>query len=497
MKILNPEATHPPKIQLPEKVRTIIRELEDHGFEAFAVGGCVRDSLLGRAPEDWDITTNALPQEVKSIFPHTIDTGIEHGTVTVMLNHEGFEVTTYRIDGEYEDARHPKQVSFTSQLTEDLRRRDFTINAMAYSDSAGLIDVFGGRGDMEARVIRCVGDPDERFDEDALRIMRAVRFSAQLDFTIEPRTLRAISTHAAELSRISAERIRVELTKLLISSHPERLFTAYETGLTAVFLPEFDRMLDTPQENPHHCYDVGWHTLHALMHDANRLKNVPSRADQADNTQKALSETSDLLHDKKSLTALRYAILLHDIAKPCVKTFDTGGVAHFYKHQALGADMARDILRRLKFDNETIHTVTHLIALHDYRYGAGSAEISERTMRHAIHRIGKDYLGLLFLLQEADLHAQSPERMPEKLAQLAQARVLAKQVLHANQCVSLKDLAINGKDLITQGFAPGPTLGAVLDTLLQHVLEIPEDNKPDILLALAKKSLQSDNTLVK
>lgn len=254
------------KIILPEKVSAIIRRLQSAGYEAYAVGGCVRDSLLNRVPVDWDITTSARPAEVKALFEHTVDTGIAHGTVTVLIDREGFEVTTYRIDGDYEDSRHPKQVEFTPLLSLDLSRRDFTINAMAYNNEAGIVDLFGGIQDLKNRVIRCVGDPDSRFGEDALRIMRAVRFCAQLGFEIEPTTLSAVASHAFELSRISAERIRVELTKLLLSDHPELLLTASKTGLTAVFLPEFDQMLATPQENPHHIYDVGMHTIKALSY---------------------------------------------------------------------------------------------------------------------------------------------------------------------------------------------------------------------------------------
>lgn len=481
------------QIILPEKVKHILTKIEEHGFEAFAVGGCVRDSLLGRTPEDWDITTNALPGQIKAIFPHTIDTGIEHGTVTVMLEHEGFEVTTYRIDGEYEDSRHPSHVEFTSQLTEDLRRRDFTINAMAYSDTAGLVDVFGGQDDMNRRLIRCVGNPDERFDEDALRIMRAVRFSAQLDFAIEPETLRAVASHSGELSRISAERIRVELTKLLLSAHPERLLTAYETGLTAVFLPEFDVLLDTPQENPHHIYDVGNHTIHALMHCASLFAHAGQSAEiSSDNAPDAVPVLS-----KKEQTALRYAILLHDIGKPSVKTYDKEGTAHFYRHQSVGAEMSKQILRRLKFDNDTIHTVSHLIEYHDYRYSDSRSGTTGRIMRRAINRIGKEYLDLLFLLQEADLCAQNPAGMPDKLAQLARAKEIAHEILAGKQCVCLKDLAVNGSDLIREGFLPGREIGDILQSLLEHVLEHPEDNQKEILLARAKKHLQSCNSLLK
>ncbi len=278
-------------IDAPISVMKIIETLEQAGFEAYAVGGCVRDSLLGRNPSDWDITTSARPEQVKALFSHTIDTGIRHVTVTVMLEHVGYEVTTYRIDGEYEDSRHPKEVIFTPLLTEDLKRRDFTINAMAWNPRAGIIDEFGGMEDLDEGIIRCVGSPEERFSEDALRMMRAVRFSAQLGYEIEPATKAAIRKLAPNLTHVSAERIQVELVKLVESMHPDYLRVAYETGITRVVLPEFDLCMETEQHNPHHCYTVGEHMLHSML---------------------AVS----------SNRYLRLAMLLHDIAKPEKKKTD-------------------------------------------------------------------------------------------------------------------------------------------------------------------------------
>ena len=241
------------KIELPEKVHKIITTLQMNGYEAYAVGGCVRDSMLGRTPGDWDITTSAKPEEIKALFHRTFDTGIEHGTVTVLLDHEGFEVTTYRIDGEYEDSRHPKEVVFTRNLREDLLRRDFTINAMAYNEKEGLVDIFGGTEDLNSGIIRCVGTAKERFREDALRILRGVRFAAQLDFKIEDTTREAMRELAPTLRQISAERIQAEFVKMLVSDHPELLRTAWELGITGQFLPEFDRLMATGQETPHIC----------------------------------------------------------------------------------------------------------------------------------------------------------------------------------------------------------------------------------------------------
>ena len=311
------------RIQLPVKVDNIIKTLEAAGYEAFAVGGCIRDSVLGRTPQDWDITTSAKPQDVKRLFSHTIDTGIQHGTVTVMLEHEGFEVTTYRIDGEYEDARHPKEVTYTVNLLEDLKRRDFTINAMAYNESRGLVDAFDGMGDLQKKVIRCVGNPKERFTEDALRMLRALRFAAQLGFEVEEQTFAAIRELAQTIEKISAERIQTELVKLLTSDHPELIREVYTSGISDVILPEFSVLMQTEQNNPHHCYTVGEHTIHVVQQVENQK-------------------------------VLRLAALFHDIAKPVCKTTDETGVDHFYGHPKEGAKMAHRIFRRLKFDVDTM-----------------------------------------------------------------------------------------------------------------------------------------------
>ena len=290
-------------IILPDKVRLIIQKLTDEGFEAYAVGGCVRDCLLGKKPNDWDITTSATPIQVKSLFRRTIDTGIQHGTVTVMLGSEGYEVTTYRIDGAYEDARHPKEVTFTASLEEDLKRRDFTINAMAYNDDSGIVDLFGGLSDLDKGIIRAVGDPYDRFDEDALRILRAVRFAAQLDYAIDEKTLEALKKLAQNLTKISAERIRTELQKLLVSGHPEKMLTLYETGVSGVILPEFDLMMKTGQNTPHHMYSVGIHTIEALKNSV---------------------AFDDSLYED-DIKNLRLTMLFHDCGKPAARTVDETG----------------------------------------------------------------------------------------------------------------------------------------------------------------------------
>lgn len=443
----------PIKMQLtiPTPAEKILQTLDEHGYEAYVVGGCVRDSVLGRDPHDWDITTSASPEQVKEIFDRTIDTGIQHGTVTVMIDREGYEVTTYRIDGEYEDGRHPKEVCFTSSLEEDLKRRDFTMNAMAYNPSKGLVDLFGGMDDMENHVIRCVGNPMERFQEDALRIMRAVRFSAQLGFAIDDSTRQAITALAPNLKYVSAERIQAELVKLLTSPHPDYFRVAYETGITREFLPEFDACMETEQNTPHHCYTVGEHILHSTL-------NVPA--------------------DK----VLRLTMLFHDIAKPLMKTTDENGCDHFKKHAEKGETVVKGILRRLKFDNDTIDKVTRLVRWHDER-----PEPSMKAVRRAVNRIGEDIFPMYLVVRKADLLAQSTYRREEKLEHLMKIEECYNQIREEAQCVSMKSLAVSGRDLIQAGFKPGPEMGQLLNRMLDHVLEVPEDNTKEKLMAFIKE----------
>lgn len=441
------------KIKMPGKVNKIIGVLQEAGFEAYAVGGCIRDSLLGRTPNDWDITTSAKPMEVKALFSHTIDTGIQHGTVTILLDREGFEVTTYRIDGEYEDGRHPKEVSFTGSLEEDLKRRDFTINALAYNETAGLIDIFEGQKDLKDGIIRCVGNAEERFTEDALRMLRAIRFSAQLGYRIEENTLAAIHRLAGNLEKISAERIQTELLKLMVSPHPDYLRTAYECGVTKVFFPEFDLAMETPQNHPHHCYNVGEHILHSLL-------EVPA--------------------DK----VLRLTMLLHDIAKPQCLTVDEKGITHFHGHEEMGAEMSRVILRRLRMDNDTTDKVCRLVRFHDYGNGVAP---DRRIVRRAVNKIGEDLFDDFILVKKADLLAQSMYLREEKLSNLAEWDACYREIREAEECVSLRTLAVNGRDLIAAGLQPGRELGDILKQLLDEVLETPEKNEKDYLISRAKE----------
>lgn len=435
-------------LEIPKNAEIILNILENAGYEAYVVGGCVRDSILGRTPDDWDITTSAKPEQVKELFHRTVDTGLQHGTVTVLMEKEGYEVTTYRVDGEYEDGRHPKEVTFTASLEEDLKRRDFTINAMAYNPTRGLVDLFGGMEDIDRKIIRCVGDPLERFTEDALRIMRAVRFSAQLGFTIEDETRKALKVLAPNLKHISAERIQTELVKLLVSPHPDYLRVAYEAGITAEFLPEFDACMETPQNTPYHCYTVGEHILHSLNY---------VRADRV----------------------LRITMLLHDIGKTVVRKTDENGRDHFKMHGETGEKMASQILRRLKFDNDTIYKVTRLVKWHDDR-PVGTT----KSVRRAVNRIGEELFPYYLEVQQADMLAQSEYRRSEKQERLDKVKKAYEEILNEHQCVSLKTLAVTGKDLIQVGYKPGREIGETLNRLLEEVLADPQKNQKEILLGM-------------
>lgn len=443
------------RMNLPSKVNQIIHTLQEHGFEAYAVGGCVRDSILGRVPGDWDITTSAAPQEVKELFERTVDTGIEHGTVTVLLGKEGFEVTTYRVDGDYEDCRHPKNVQFTRNLREDLLRRDFTINAMAYNDEEGLVDIFGGLRDLEAHIIRCVGCATERFQEDALRIMRAIRFAAQLGFKIEDETQDAIRELSPNLSKISAERIQVELVKLMVSPHPELIRQAYELGITKIVLPEFDKMEETAQETPHHAYNVGEHTVHVVCN----------------------------VQDDK---VLRLAALLHDCGKPYTKTTDSDGTAHFTGHGEKSGELAKKVMKRLKFDNDTLRKVCKLVLYHDYHY---KTKATPENVRRSMNIIGEELFPYYIELRRADVLGQSEYNRTWKLANIDMIETYYREALANGDCVSLKTLAVTGKDLLDAGVTPGKDVGGMLERLLDIVIKEPGENTKEKLVGYVKEML--------
>ena len=435
-------------INIPENAEKIINTLEEAGFESYVVGGCVRDSVMGRIPNDWDITTIARPEDVKKLFPRTFDTGIKHGTVSVLMDKEIFEVTTYRIDGEYLDGRHPEKVEFTDLISEDLKRRDFTINAMAYNPKRGLVDLFEGISDLEKGVVRCVGNPCDRFNEDALRILRAIRFAGQFGFSIDGETSKAISALAGNLEKISAERIRTELLKLLKSPHPEYIRIAYRLGITKVILPEFDIMMETEQNTPHHCYSVGEHTIKVMC---------------------GVNDSDDL----------RLSALFHDMGKPAARTTDEEGVDHFRHHQEISEEITVCVMKRLKFDNDTIKRVSKLVRYHDWTINYGKSNI-----RKTINKIGEEVFPEIFDLNYADIMAQSDFEREGKVENLRRLKEEYEEVMAKKECVSLKTLAITGNDLLKMGYKPGPEIGKTLSFLLDKVLEDPSLNTKEKLIKL-------------
>lgn len=416
------------KIELPKDVKHILDTLTENGYEAYAVGGCIRDSLLKRSPDDWDITTNALPEQVKELFKRTVDTGIKHGTVTVMLDKKSYEVTTYRIDGEYEDGRHPKSVEFSSELVEDLKRRDFTINAMAYNEKDGLRDEFGGIGDIRKGMIRCVGSPEERFNEDALRMMRAIRFSAQLGFSVHRETMDAIRKLAPNIKKISMERVQAELIKTLLSDKPETVELFVECGILDQILPHVASVLKSPKK-----------TIVLKM-----------------------------LHNAEKTPVMRYAALLY----------------------YAGPDAARETLRTLKLDNYTTEMVEKLI-----RQEAIPIKVNEIDVRQAMHDLGVGFIPMLRDFKR-NIYRSKEEvmfiPMGKYLVQIETVYKMYQQIVERGDCVSLKDLAVNGKDLIELGMKPGEEIGNMLNLLLRVVIEKPIENDRQVLLALVEGKLADE-----
>lgn len=439
-------------MDMPKNVDTAINLLQSAGFEAYAVGGCVRDSLLGKTPNDWDITTSAKPEDMKSVFAdfHCIDTGIKHGTVTVVIDGEPLEITTFRLDGEYEDNRHPKSVTFTSNLGADLGRRDFTVNAMAYSKMTGTVDLFGGQNDLKNKIIRCVGDPDRRFNEDALRILRALRFASALDFEIEEKTAQSLLKNCALLGNISEERIAKELLKLVCGKGAKRILTDFAPVLFEI-LPELQPMYKNSHDNPHHCYDIYEHTLIAVE----SIDPEPT---------------------------LRFAMLLHDCGKPAVKKFDENGVAHFYGHQRISAEISAQILARLKVSNKFRDEILFLVSNHD-RWKL--YENTEKMPRY-LSKFGLDGVLNLLKVMRADVLAQSPEYR-YRLDQIADAEEIAKNLAAQKPCLSLSELQINGRTLMDIGIPQGRKLGAVLAQLLDEVIDGVTKNTQEALTTRARE----------
>ena len=440
------------QIQIPENANEIIATLAEAGYEAYVVGGCVRDAILGREAADWDITTNARPEQVKALFPRTVDTGLQHGTVTVLNGKEGFEVTTYRIDGEYLDGRHPEQVLFTPNLLEDLKRRDFTINAMAYNEKEGLVDAFGGIGDLERGQIRCVGDPRERFTEDALRILRGCRFVAQLGFTIDPATLQAMTVRKSLLALISKERIVHELDRLLTG--PSVFDALMQTAEVLAFpLPELAAMRNCRQDTKYHLYDVYEHTAHVVQ------ETPPTRL-------------------------ARWAALCHDMGKPAASFYAADGVEHFYGHAHVSVVLAEGLLTRLGFNRTFIRDVLTLVELHDATIAPKRSSVAK-----AIARLeGRvDLFLALCDLKIADARAQTPKYGAVRIEMAQRLKEIARKLVDDEQALSVHDLAIGGHDLMHIGIPQGPQIGSVLKQLLDEVLDERAPNEQDALIERARE----------
>ena len=438
----------------PPWAREALERLGQAGFEAWFVGGCVRDSLLGQTPGDWDVATSALPEETAACFAGLpqVDAGKKHGTVAVVLSGQLVEITTYRVDGAYSDSRHPDGVAFSPRLEDDLSRRDFTVNAMAWHPRRGLVDPFGGREDLSRRMLRCVGDPRRRFGEDALRVLRCLRFASQLGFSVQRETGRALWEFEGPLLTLSAERVREELTKLLCGEQAPQVLREY-SGIIFTLLPELVPMCGCTQETPYHCYTVWEHTLHALGH-------APQNA------------------------TLRWAAFLHDSGKPGAKFFSPNGVAHFYGHAGLSEQLAQGLLARLRFSNKERERVCSLIGAHSQ-----ALPLSEKRIKKLLGKQGEEWFFQLLDLMAADNSGKQPDLCPPRLALIGEARELARSSLAQGACLTLKSLAVKGDDLLALGYAPGPGLGAALQALLDLVVagEIPNEKAALEEQALALK----------
>ncbi len=439
--------------RIPEAVSDVLARLEAAGFEAYLVGGCVRDWLMGNTPKDYDVTTNALVEQTQEVFRdfRVVETGIKHGTVTVISEGIPIEVTTYRVDGSYSDGRHPDRVCFTSRLRDDLSRRDFTVNALAYSPARGFVDGFGGTYDLDRKSIRCVGNPDKRFGEDALRILRALRFASVLGFSVEKQTAASLHRNRLLLKKIAKERVTEELLKLLCGDGAERVLREF-SDVIAVILPQLTPMFGFAQHNAYHIYDVWEHTLRVVA------AVPPDRG-------------------------LRLAALLHDSGKPRCFTLDENGVGHFYGHANASEEIAKDIFcQSLRLDKATAERVRMLVRYHDEPIEPSRKIVRRRLMKH-----GETALRDLIALHRADIAGQSPDKMPDRLRQMDEAEQILDELTAEHVCVSVSDLHIRGSDLINSGIPQGKAVGEVLRRLLQEVGEETLQNEPE---ALRKRALE-------
>lgn len=441
-------------LNLPAPVATLLRRLNESGFSAYVVGGCVRDSLLGLAPHDWDICTSALPAQMQEVFRdlHTVETGLKHGTLTVVVDHVPYEVTTFRTDGNYTDHRHPDSVRFVDSLTEDLARRDFTVNAMAWSPDSGLADPFRGQQDLAAGLIRCVGEAEKRFDEDALRILRALRFASVYDFTIEPATSAALRKQAPDLSRVAGERIREELLKLLCGRAAGRILREYP-GVLAEIIPEIRPMIGYDQQNHHHSYDLWEHTVRGI-------EGVPADP------------------------VLRLTMLLHDTGKPEARTTDEKGEGHYFGHPKISERIARKTAEALRLDNAFRDRLCTLVLHHDTPLRTQSGEINtDRSfLLRRLNRFGEEDLRALFLIHRSDRIATGYTTREREDARLEERTAALDALLAEQPCFTLKDLAVNGRDLTAAGLK-GRAVGDALQTLLEAVMDGKASNEKEELLA--------------
>lgn len=435
-------------MNISENAEKLINILNENGFKAYVVGGCVRDYLLGKNAGDIDITTSAAPQQVESILQSenikVVETGIKHGTVTAVLNGKPYEITTFRKDGDYKDSRRPETVDFVTDIKEDLSRRDFTINAMAYNHSEGIVDLFDGQTDLNNKIIRAVGNADLRFKEDALRIMRALRFSSTLGFEIEESTKKAVFDNMHLLSNISSERIFTELTKLLIGDYAMQVLDEYREVI-GVIIPELKPAFDCGQNNPWHIYNVYGHIIHAV-HAAPKDKTI------------------------------RLTMLLHDIGKPQVKTTDDRGIDHFKTHATMGAEIAKKVLKRFKVSNEIFDKVTTLIYYHQ-----SVENVDNIRIKRWLAKIGEDYTRALFQVRLADLYAHNPEKIGYEVEKLSELQKELEEIIAAGEAFKLSDLSVNGNDLLALGYK-GRAIGEKLDEILNLVVDDKiKNDKEDIL----------------
>lgn len=445
------------KIGMPTAAKFILRILENDNYQAYVVGGCVRDSILGKQPKDWDICTSAKPEEVLTQMAKcgikTIETGLQHGTVTACALGQNYEITTFRVDGEYSDNRRPDYVEFVGDVIEDLSRRDFTINAMAYNETTGFVDPWGGCGDLLEGIIRCVRNPDDRFQEDALRIMRALRFAATYGFKIEENTAAAIHRNKELLKNIAAERIQSELTKMLCGKGVLDILLEYK-DVIAVIIPELEPCIGFNQNNPYHIYNVYDHIAHAVA------------------------------NYKGDDISIKMALLLHDIGKPECYTEDHNG-GHFHGHSVPSMRIAKDVVERLRFDNKTKDEIVDLVLYHD-----SDIYPSVKAVKRWLNKIGPDTLNRLIKLRIADIYAHSEINQSDRISSIDKVYGLAQYVETEKLCFTLKDLAINGFVIMELGVPSGPKVGEVLNYLLDKVLDGEIENDTDVLVTEAKRYLK-------